>query len=264
MDTQQVGPFSISSASLTTRRSAQLDMNYYLTTGLEGVERQEYRSIRSFSRAIDSRHDEFHSGNRSVGQYLVFVSVTKEHIASIHHLRDIRRRNRGINIMYLKNQEVLIVKINLSGVPGMVHGEFRCMLYKKTIEMGLLDDLFCMGRTTFEGIIGQKEADSTFKPSVRRMAVDWPTLVFECGPLQSLERLRVESHWWLENSTEVKIVLLFAVSEADKRIHLEQGEIITPPNSRVTGPQPDPLTTRLAKTNEIDIVAGVASGSIDL
>jgi len=192
---------------------------------------------------------------------MVFLSVTQEHIANIHRIRDIRRRHRGINIMYLKNEEVLILKMNLSGVPGMAYIEFGIMLRMKTIQMGLRDGFYGMGRTTFEGLIGQKEADSTFKPSVRRMAADWPTVVFECGFSQSLERLRVDSCWWLQSSTDVKIVLLFAISEAEKRIHLEQWEMITLPNSPASQAHSAPVTTTLRKTNEIDIVAGVALGA---
>jgi len=259
--TDQVGPVEVPSSSQTTRHRAQHDMNYYLTAGLEGVERREYHSIRSFSKAIDSLHDEFDSGNWSAGQYLVFVSVTHEHLANIHHLREIRRRHRGIGIMYLKSEEVLVVKVIPSVLTERTHLGFGSMLHRKTTKMGLRHGLCPAGRTTFEGIIGQKEADSTFQAECRMMAADWPTIVFECGLSQSLERLRVDSRWWLENSAEVNIVLLFALSRANKGIHLEQWEVLTAPNSRVNGAQPDPLSMVLTKTNEIDIVEGVATGA---
>jgi len=256
MARHQAGPIAISSSSKYTSRSTQLDMNYYLTTGLKGVESQEYCGIPSFSKAINALHDEFDSGNWSTGQYLVFVSVTQEHLVDIHRLRD--RHYKWLCIMYLKREEVLVVKIIPSVVTEMTQLEFGLMLFMKTMQMGLGDTLYGIGRATFEGLIGQKEADSTFKPLCRLMAANWPTVVFECGLSQSLERLRVDSRWWLENTTEVKIVILFSISEADKAIHLEQWEMLTPPNpprTHVTS------STSLIRTNEVDIVAGVASGA---
>jgi len=167
MTSQQVTNVSISSTLPTPGNSAPLDMQYYLTAGLEGVERQQYRSIRSFSKAIDSLHDKFDSGDWSGGQYLVFVAVTQAHLADIERLRE--RRHKGLCIMYLKSEEVLVVKIIPSAVQEMVHREFGSMLRDKTHQMGLRHGLCDIGRTTFEGIIGQKDSDSTFKPSVRRM-----------------------------------------------------------------------------------------------
>jgi len=259
MASQHDSTSPISPAPQTSSNSPPLDMQYYLTAGLEGVKRQQYRSIRSFSKAIDSRHDEFDSDSCSAGQHLVFVSVAQKHLADIHRLRE--RRLKGLCSMYLKREEVLVIKIIPSAVQEMVHLGFGSRLHMKVYEMGLRWDLIPIGHTTFEGIIGKKEADSTFIPSVRRIATDWPTVVFNCGMSESLERLRVDSRWWLENSTEVKIVLLFAISKANKGLHLEQWEMLTAPNSGITGAQPDPLTMVVTKTHEIDIVAGVATGA---
>jgi len=256
--TQGMDVSLISSNAQTPQTSVPLDTHYYLTEGLEGIERQQYRSTRSFSKAIDKLKDEFRSGNSSARQYLVFISVTQEQLEKIHHLRETRLK--GLGTMYLKNEEVLIVKIIPSCIQEMIHLGFGSMLYLKTSEMGLKWGLDPMGRTTFEGILGQKEADSTFEPSVRQTASHWPTVVFECGLAESIERLRVDCRWWLENSTEVNIVLLFSFSRADKGIHIEQWEMLTVPNSQYTGSHADPLTKDVTKTYEIDIVAGVASG----
>jgi len=256
---QQVSTVSISSASQTPRKSVRHDMQYYLMVGLEGVKRQKYRRPGSFSKAIDSLHDEFDSGNWSAGQYLVFVSVTEKHLESINRLR--HRHHKGLGWMYLKSEEALVVKIIPGAVQQNTHLGLTLMLYEKINQMGLRYGLAGIGRTTFDGIIGQKEADSAFIPPEYRRGASWPTIVFECGLSQSLERLRVDSCWWLENSSEVNIVLLFSISKADKRLHLEQWEIVTTPNPRITRTYPDPLITTLTKINEIDIVDGVASGA---
>jgi len=259
--TQGVDVSSISSNAQPPQPSVPLDTHYYLTEGLEGIERKQYYSTRSFSKAIDKLHDEFDSGNSSARQYLVFTSVTQAQLENIHHFRETRRRHKSLSIMYLKNEEVLIVKIIPNCIQEMTHLGFGTMLHLKTYKMGPAYSLCGLGRTTFEGILGQKEADSSFEPDVRRMAANWPTVVFQCGLAESLERLRVDCRWWLENSTEVNIALLFTFSQAEKRIHIEQWEVLPVPNSPVTHTHSDPLTKQLTKTHEIDIVAGVASGA---
>jgi len=259
MASQQFIASSISSGPPTSRNSVLHNMQYYLMAGLEGVERQQYQSTRSFSKAIDSLIDEFHSGNWSAGQYLVFVSVTKKDLASIDRLHETRYHRLGR--MYLKSEEVLVVKIIPGAVQEHAHFAFTGMLCEKAAEMGLRYRLAPIGRKIFEGIIGQKGADAGFNPVAYPMTTRWPTVVFECGLSQSLERLRVDSCWWLENSTEVNIVLLFSISKADKRLHLEQWEMVTSPNQHVSRAHPDPITTTLSKIKEIDIVDGVASGA---
>jgi len=186
--TQDAGVSSNSSSAQTPQPSVPLDIHYYLTVGLEGIERQQYRSARSLSKAIDKLHDEFDSGNSSARQYLVFVSVTQERLEKIESLRETRLK--GLSTMYLKNEEVLIVKIIPNCVHEMTHLEFGSMLHHKTNEMGMEWGLCPNGRATFEGTLGRKEADSTFKPSPRLGARNWPTVVFECGLAESLERLQ--------------------------------------------------------------------------
>ena len=262
--TQEANVLSISSNAQTPQPSAPLDIHYYLTVGLEGIERQQYRSARSLRKAIDKLHDEFDSGNSSASQYLVFVSVTQEHIEKIERLS--KTHFKGLSTMYLKSEEVLIVKIIPNGVQAMTVTGFECRLHETTSKMGLELGLCPMRCTTFEGILGRKEADCAYKPFIRWMRGDWPTLVFECGLAESIERLRVDCRWWLENSlsTEVNIVLLFSFCQADKRIHIEQWEMLAAPNPPVTHPHSDPpsLTSKeVTKTYEIDIVAGVAAGA---
>ena len=258
--TQEAHVPSISSNAQTPQPSAPLDIQYYLTVGLEGIERQQYRSARSLRKAIDKLHDEFDSGNSSARQYLVFVSATQEHIEKIESLRE--ARFKGLCTMYLKNEEVLIVKIIPNCYQEMTHLGFGHWLYSEACKMGLKWRLDFMGRTTFEGILGRKEGDSTFQPSDRRMTSNWPTVVFECGLAESLERLRVDCRGWLENSTEVNIILLFSLSQANKGIHIERWEMLPVPITRVTHPHPDsPTSKEVMKTYEIDIVAGVAAGA---
>ena len=92
--TQGVDVSLISSNAQTPQTSVPLDTHYYLTEGLEGIERQQYRSTRSFSKAIDKLKDEFRSGNSSARQYLVFVSVTQEQLENPPSSRNPPQRAR--------------------------------------------------------------------------------------------------------------------------------------------------------------------------
>lgn len=85
---------------------------------------------------------------------------------------------------------------------------------------------------TFQGIERRKEPDSSYKPRfVRLLQEDWPSLVFECGVSESLTHLRVYSPWWPNSSVEeVKIVIIFSVSQLAGGIHLGQWELLTIPN----------------------------------
>lgn len=60
--------------ALSPEPSARHDIHYYLTEGLEGIEHQQYREVKSFIRAIESQAKESRSGN--AGQYAVFAPVT--------------------------------------------------------------------------------------------------------------------------------------------------------------------------------------------
>ncbi|PWW77948.1 hypothetical protein C7212DRAFT_37621, partial [Tuber magnatum] len=160
------------------------------------------------------------------GQYVVFSLVTRQDLMTIDRLRN--THHKGLRCMYLNEDQVLIVKI----MPGILHEAshqvLARMIIRKAIVMGIEDnELFGMGATRIQGVASQKEVDAAFKPpTLRPLSTHWPTLVFECGVSESLEQLRVDGHWWLENSSgEVKIVLLISVNKKARRIILEQWEM---------------------------------------
>ncbi|PWW80010.1 hypothetical protein C7212DRAFT_37301, partial [Tuber magnatum] len=141
----------------------------------------------------------------------------------------------------LNDKGVFIVKIMAGVVHELAPGRFALSFWERVAGMGLQDKLDPINSTTFQGVAAKKEADSAFKPASRPLKTDWPTLVLECGLSESLARLRVDAHWWLENSVrDVKIVLLFSICATPRRIHLEQWEmaIVGSEHHSQTGPQP--------------------------
>ncbi|CUS15709.1 unnamed protein product [Tuber aestivum] len=236
-------------------------MDRYLNEGLEGVERQHFRDTRSFNRAIQAQADELRSGNFSAGQYAVFSPVTEAQLARLKSNRD--DSHKSLRFLYLNDAETLIVKI----MPGPTHEtatrELALIVRLKIGAMGLLRTVRDMGGTTYPGAASQKDADSAIRPTAfRPLETDWPTVVFECGVSESLQRLRTDSNWWLANSAhDVKIVLLISVNKPQRTIHLEQWEDLTVPNPHITRNNFNPLQIRPTKVNEINIDGGTITGT---
>ncbi|PUU76821.1 hypothetical protein B9Z19DRAFT_1194447 [Tuber borchii] len=250
------------SSSSTAELSGPLDMDYYLTEGLEGVKRQRYGGGDSFKKAIQSRIDELLSVDSKAGQYVVFSSVQQSNIAYINHMRD--TDYKGLRFLFLYNEKALIVKVMSQIVHGLAQGQLMDILRVEIATMGLRNALVNVGGVRFEGRQSSKEADCAMKPGLfRRHPTDWPTLVFECGVAESWRRLRADACWWFENShQEVKIVLVLKVSKADRKIKLEQWEMATGPNPQVTQGHPDPTKTSLTRTQKITITAPLGSGAV--
>ncbi|PWW77762.1 hypothetical protein C7212DRAFT_292732 [Tuber magnatum] len=255
-----MGGFATPSGSQTPVPNMSLNMDYYLNEGLEGVERQQYRDARTFTRAIQGQADELRSGNLSAGQYAIFAPVTQDQLTNLERIRD--ACHKSLRFLYLNEAETLIVKI----MPGLAHElatrEFADTVKEKIRVMGLRREVGDAGGTTYRTAQSAKEADSALKPDARSLEMDWPTVVYECGVSESLRRLRIDSSWWLANSShDVKIVLLISVNKPQQRIHLEQWEDRTIPNPYITRNNPNPLITRPMKINEINIYGNTVTGA---
>ena len=74
MSAKKAGVRQTPSASLSTAPGASIDMDYYLSEGLEGVEHQKYRSTRMLTSAIESKAAELRPGNWKGGEYMVLTS----------------------------------------------------------------------------------------------------------------------------------------------------------------------------------------------
>ena len=228
----------------------------YIRLGLEGVEWQEYRSTRLFRKAIDLQTDELRSGN--AGQYAVFAPVTIDQLATIGRIRD--RDHKSLRFLYLHSERALIVKIS----PGLVHGlakrRLASVFNKKVVQMGLDNELAELGCVAFEGRDSSKEADCTWIPAPDYG--NFPALVIECGISGSAERLEMEAGWWLDNlGGEVKVVLVISISQADRKVSLDQWELATAPNPEVSEGRSHPTIAVPTKTGHVEIVDGMATGA---
>ena len=232
---------------------------YYLTEGLEGVEAQRYRCTESFMTAINLQTDQLHSGNAS--QYAVFSHITPHQLADLNRFRD--THCKSLRFLYYEYEETLVVKITPGAAHEVALTRFEIILTLKIASIGLLDEISYTRAATYKGTECGKEPDSSFRSrQFRPYATNWPTLVIECGVPESINRLRVDSNWWFANSeAQVKTVLLISISEKDRKILIEQWEMLPEVNPQVTCHELNPARIRPECIRTIEIVEADAGGA---
>jgi hypothetical protein len=205
-------------------------------------------------KAIDFQSQRLQEGV-SNQQYLVFKPVTKADLAEI----DCARNSIGkhTRITHYTDANLLIVKLMPSAEHQSAHLTFGMELAAKVIRMGMsYRELYPFGGTRYLGHTSSKEGDSCYKPSSRKNKTDWPTIVFESGLSESLQRLRCDASWWLENSKgEVKIVVIISIKPGDKRLEIEKWELaLIDEGRRVTRLHPRTQSLIPTKIQEITIM----------
>ena len=245
-------------SSLSTRLGP-VETRRYLEEGLQGVERHEYRKVSSFVTTITKHIRKFQFGGAA--QYAVYSPVSDEEFTKIDNARS-KHLKGGVKFLYLTNERVLIVKFVVSIAHEVAHRRFVDIFMRKVSLMGLREDLVDVGKTRFSSLGSQKEADTSLVPISRTPETGWPTVVFECGVSESLERLKVDARWWLENSKEeVGTVILVTTSKEARRVHVEIWELVDMPNPDTTRAKIDPFITEATKTGEGDIVGEDVTGT---
>jgi len=236
--------------SQTPGPSSPVDTIDYLNDGLRGAERQRYRTLQSFSKVVDKYTPEFLLKNPS--QYVVFSDVTTAQLKKIEGRR--YRYHKGSRFFYLENENVLVVKTMPDRAQEIAHRAFDEIFAVKKYQMGLQCQLFQEGASKYIGSTSTKEADTAHRPVSNLHRTDWPTIVYECGVSQSLPRLVVDAHWWLETSGgEVKIAIIITIDTLTRKLHLEKWEGVSRPNSQVTQANPNASAMMAMKTREVDI-----------
>jgi len=200
--------------------------------------------------------EEFQFGGAA--QYAVYSPVSDEELTKIDNVRN-RDLKGAVKFLYLTNERVLIVKFIVGIVHEVAHRRFVGIFMRKVSPTGFFKDIVDIGKTRFLGLGSQKEADTSL--TSRTPGAGWPTVVFECGVSESLERLRVDVRWWLENSKgEVGTAILVATSKETRSLHVEIWELVDIPNPNITRVNPDPFITEVTKTGEGEIVGEVVTG----
>jgi len=192
-----------------------------LPKGYKDVPTYQFTGIPDLRKRVRSLADKLVAG-RTTEQYLIFRSVTKDHLAQIDDQR--ASIEKGIRLTHYIDTDLLIVK-----VPTAEHEQAHLSLSDevnhKLEGMGLpRRSMWGCGSTTYVGFTVSKEGDSTYKPQWCRAGKDsWPTLVFEAGVSETLSKLRSDADWWLTNSRgEVKIAIVISIKSEQKSLLIEK------------------------------------------
>lgn len=202
-----------------------------LLEGLDDVEIQAYTGVRSLARTLKIQADGLIAGDSS--QFAVFRPVTRSQFSTLDRAR--HQIGRYTRIMYSEGEQTMIIKLMPAAGHEAAYTTFVERLIYSMATMGIpAGEIVGMGSTRFEGRSTSKEADAAMKPiPSRRLATDWPTLVFESGLSESLRRLRTDAKWWLTNSSgQVNIVVLIDINLNAQKLHIERWGMMPPPACR--------------------------------
>jgi hypothetical protein len=186
--------------------------------GLEDAPVWIFKTIKGMQEAINSYASE-------ASPYMIFRPVTTNDLLKIERARENGKIDRGVRLTHYVDWDILILKVP-TAKHERSHRKFSQKLTIRAAMMGLEDEFDSLGATTFKTPRVSKEGDSAFKPlSIRPYDTDWPTIVLESGWSESLARLRIDAHNWLEKSKgDVKIVLLISISRTTRTMIIEKWE----------------------------------------
>jgi hypothetical protein len=194
--------------------------------GLEGVPVWIFKTIKGMQEAIDSHEEKLEASEASeASPYMIFRPVTTNDLLKIKRARENGKISRGVRLTHYVDWDILILKVPTAKHEA-AHGTFSDQLFFEAALMGLRWELFRLNATTYTTPHWSKEGDSSFKPrSMRPLETDWPTIVMESGWSESITKLREDAYSWLENSRwDVKIVLLFSISQTARKMIVEKWE----------------------------------------
>jgi hypothetical protein len=151
---------------------------------------------------------------RTTEQYLIFLRVTKDHLAQIDHQR--AQIGKDTRITYYTDTHELIIKV----IPLQLHETAHLSLgeeVKDKLRGMQLPTRRCRAPNS------SKEGDSSYRPQWCRSGDDWPTIVIEAGLSESVRRLRADARWWLTHSgDQVNIIILIKIVRERKSLQIEQ------------------------------------------
>lgn len=213
---------SLSSKSASSSLStAEISM----AKGLPAVNIRLYIGILDMRKVVNALSTALQVGT-TIDQYLAFERVKNEDLAKIDNVRT--SLGRHTRMSYYADTELLIIKLMPSVKHDAAHRMLSDDLVSKIRAMGVPKREFAsLGSGRIQGHYSSKEADEAYKPlPLRGLSRDWPTMIFECGLSESLNRLRTDAGWWLnESGGQVKIALLISLKSTLPLIHIEKWQL---------------------------------------
>ena len=196
-----------------------------MAKGLPAVNIRPYNGILDMRKVVNALSTALQVGT-TIDQYLAFERVKNADLAKIDNART--SLGRHTRMSYYADTELLIIKLMPSVKHDAAHRMLSDDLVSKIRAMGVPKREFAsLGSGRIKGDHSLKEADEAYKPlPLRGLSQDWPTMIFECGLSESLNRLRTDAGWWLnESGGHVKIALLISLKSTLPLIHIEKWQL---------------------------------------
>ena len=213
-------PSSVSSASLAER----LGLAGLAILPMPGTDIAAtlHRLAHEYSNRLDS------TGLSATQDSLIFHGATAAHIEALNEADEDGRRPWRITFFGEENAGLLFLRMP-EPVHEIAHSHLFLRLWKWVIQMGLEDNAYAVGASTYKGIgTRTKEGDNGLRPDPpRNCGNHFPTLAIEVGNGEGLPRLHMDKDWWFDNSPpgeprgDVKMVLVVSIYHQTKRILLE-------------------------------------------
>ncbi|KAM6486740.1 hypothetical protein HDV62DRAFT_402027 [Trichoderma sp. SZMC 28011] len=163
----------------------------------------------------------------TTSQCLIVDNVSRHTYESICAERAERRRRYRFFLYLGQIQDLIITMPNPCHDAASRHLELA--IARKINAMGLGGEWLHGGSITylerFNGeLLSSGEANYAGRPSFLRPSIhDWPTIVVDFGPSNSMPLLREKASWWFRASKyDVRVVLLFEVNTDTGDITIEQ------------------------------------------
>ncbi|KAL6835070.1 hypothetical protein V8C40DRAFT_282609 [Trichoderma camerunense] len=164
----------------------------------------------------------------TTSQGLIVDQVSRQTYESICAERAERRRRYRFFLYLGEIQDLIITMPNPCHDAASRHLDL--VIARKIKAMGLSGEWLHEDSITylerFNGdLLSSGEANLAGRPRLLRPSIlhDWPTIVVDFGPSNSMPLLRKKAGWWLRASGhEVRLVLLFEVNTSTGGITIEQ------------------------------------------
>ena len=140
---------------------------------------ERFRGAKAFKAALTNREQNFIDGSMDCNEYIRFTGVSLQDMKIVDRVRGSLVK---MCCLYDAAEEVLIVKLMV----GIGHESASIALLLafayKLRDLGLSDEIRCIGSTRFGDPQRHKEPDQSFKPRRTWATPDaWPSLTFEIG-----------------------------------------------------------------------------------
>ena len=169
-----------------------------LQASYHAVTAECFTGAKAFQRCCVNRVQNFADGSLDCNEYILFTGVSVQDMVTMDKVRGSLLKMCGL---YDAKEKILIVKLMVGIGHETLSVGLLLIFADKLRDLGLWDDILCIGSTRFGDIRRHEEADQSFKPQLTRPVVDaWPSFIFEVGFSKSFPQLRNDTRFWLTQS----------------------------------------------------------------